>query len=73
MINQMLDSFEKQRKKKVILNDEIKYTTNLFESNEVLKTASLILFEQGVNGDCMCLVNNSYLVDVDRRDIQRII
>jgi hypothetical protein len=47
---------------------------NLFENTDVLRHASLQLFEENELGDCLCLVNRQYLVSIDHRDMkQRIV
>lgn len=40
-----------------------------------MKDVTIFCLLQGksMTGDCLCIVNNSYLVDIDKRDINKII
>lgn len=58
----------------VILKKPIRYTQDLFGlSTEQIQKSVLVVQEQSKEGDCLCLINNDHLIDVDRRDIERII
>jgi hypothetical protein len=55
---------------RIQFNEPIKYTRNLFGTLDKLKTAILHLSEENESGDCLCIVNGKYLVDIDHRDIK---
>ena len=53
------------------LKDNVAYTQNLFGTIDDLKKGTLRIIEKNPRGDCLCIFNNSYLVDVDHRDIKK--
>jgi len=53
-------------------NDNIIHTKNLFGTIEELRTATLRLADQNDWGDCLVLVNEKYLCDIDHRDIKSV-
>jgi len=57
----------------VKLKDDIKFTQNIRGELNELKEGELHLFEKNTLGDCLCLLNNSRLVIIDRRDILEIV
>ena len=58
----------------VKLKERIKFTRNIRGGSlDDLKNGVLYLFEKSHSGDCLCLLNDSHLVIVDRRDILDII
>lgn len=55
------------------LNDNIQFTQNLFGTEEELKQKKLRVIDKAIDGSCLCLADNEYLVDVDYRDIKSIV
>lgn len=64
--------FGKHKQVIILFKKEIQFTQNLFGTIEELKSSPLILIEKNDIGDCLCLVNNQYMVSIDHRDIIRV-
>lgn len=73
-IEKIFSFFRSARQPKIVrLKPQVQYTQNLFGPVEDLQKGILYLKERNPQGDCLCLFNNEYLVDVDHRDIQEIV
>lgn len=55
----------------VKLKEKLNYTKNLFAPVSDIEGKTLQLIEKNREGNCLCLFNKEYLVDVDHRDIEQ--
>lgn len=55
----------------ILTKKKMEHTKNLFESIDKIEGKVLQVMEKNRDGDCMCVVNGAYLVDVDHRDIEK--
>jgi len=75
-LNNLVNEFcevSEDKYKIVKLKENIKFTSNFKGTIEDLKNGLLYLFEKSHSGDCLCLLNDSHLVLVDRRDVLDIV
>lgn len=56
----------------VVLNDKLIKTEYLFGTEEELRKARITIIEKNQDGDCLCQVNGSFLIDIDHVDIKGI-
>lgn len=56
----------------IVFKKDIQFTQNLFGTIDELKLSPVLLMEKNDIGDCLCMVNNKYLVSIDHRDIIRV-
>jgi hypothetical protein len=56
----------------VCLKSKTEHTTYLFGSIKEIEGKKLRLIEENKNGDCLCIFEEKCLVDVNKKDIEKI-
>ena len=58
---------------KCILNDKVIYSNYFLGDLSDIDGKTLLLIERNQEGDCLCLVPEKGLIDVDARDVKRVV
>lgn len=58
---------------KCILNDKVVYSNYFWGDFSDIDGKTLPLIERNQEGDCLCLVPEKGLIDVDARDVKRVV